>query len=479
MNILLKVMNVVFPLITFPYVSRTLGSDAYGRIAFVGSVISYFSLVASLGIPSYGIRQCAKVRDDTNELSKTVKELLTLNFIFLAITYTVFIFCILAIPRFREDIDLLLIYSAGIILQTAGVEWFYQSIEQYDYITLRNFIFKIIFIILLFSLVHSPQDVRVYCIIIVGGSVGSNILNFLRLQKYVNLRIRYNLDLQKHIRPIFTLFFYYAATTIYTNLDSVMLGFLTTTKDVGFYNASVKVKNILVGIITALGSVALPRISYYLEHKDSENFNKLVKTSFSCVLFISIPFAIYFVMEAEPVLMFLAGEEYAPAISAMRIITPSIIFIGLGSVTAYQLLIPLGKDRMTLIGAVTGAVVDTVVNFILIPKYKAAGAAWGTLIAEIVVSSMQAIYLRKIVSKSIDVSNLMKILIAGTAAGVVVFGFNAVFQIKGYFLICAATAILYFGTYLLICIGLKEKFVMENGIDYLKKFTGKISASKK
>ena len=127
MNIILKISAVLFPLITFPYTARTLGNEAYGRVGFAISIVSFFSFVASLGIPSYAVRKCAQKRDNSNELAKTVKEILIINTVSLCITYAVFIIGLLFIPKLREDSTIMMINSLSIILQTFGVEWFYQA----------------------------------------------------------------------------------------------------------------------------------------------------------------------------------------------------------------------------------------------------------------------------------------------------------------------------------------------------------------
>lgn len=457
MNVILKMSSFIFPLITFPYVSRVLKAASYGRVSFATSVVSYFTLVASLGIPAYGVRKCAEIRDDEKKLVKTVKELLAINTISLTLTYIAFVVFLILIPRFREDSTLLLISSLTIVLQTFGVEWFYQAIEQYDYITIRNIAFKIISIILMFIFVHSPNDYVIYCSINVFATVGSNILNITRLPKIVNLKIKTNLDLKQHLIPIFTLFFYYAATQIYTNLDTVMLGFMTNTSVVGFYNASVKIKNVLVSVVTALGSVALPRVSFYLSHERKEDFYRLISNSFSFVLFVAIPLSIYFTIEAKPVLLFLAGEEYAPAVSSMQAITPAVIFIGIGSVTAYQLLIPLKKDKITFLGAVSGAVIDFIINLILIPSYGSTGAAIGTLCAEILVVIIHLVALHDLLPKVFDKKDFLKIIISAAISTCVLITIVKQVQLLSYFVQCVITVLLFGTTYYLIAIVLKEK----------------------
>ena len=460
MNIILKVSTVLFPLITFPYTTRILGAEAYGRVGFAVSVVSYFSLIASLGIPSYAVRKCAQNRDDPIALARTVKEILVINTLSLVITYCVFIGSLIVIPRFRTDYVIMLISSTSIILHTFGVEWFYQAIEQYDYITIRNICVKLISIVLLFAFVKDPSDIVPYSAVTVAGTVGSNILNLIRLPKLISLKDRYELNIKKHLKPIFILFFYYAATTVYTNLDVVMLGFLTNNSAVGYYTASVKLKNVLVGVVTALGAVALPRASYYLSNNDSGKFASLIQSSFNYVLLISLSAATYSTIKAKSIILLLAGNGYEGAIGSMMWIMPSIVFIGIGSITAWQILIPLGRDKCTLIGAVAGAVVDFCVNWLLIPLYGAMGASIGTLCAEICVILIHIIGLRDIILQFIDIHDIVKIFSGILLATTIMIVVGLLIHNNSPFTDCIITGIVFFASFTIAELALKEEAIM-------------------
>ncbi len=280
MNIILKMSAFVFPLISFPYVSRVLGASGNGKIAFAASVVNYFSLFALLGIPSYGVKACAQVRDNKEKLSTVVQELLVINFCSMAVSYIVFIGMMLIVPELRNQQVLLWINSISILLSSIGVEWFYQAIEQYDYITFRNIAFKFISIILMFVFVKKPTDYIIYAGITIVGTYGSNILNVLRLPRYISLKKTKKYSLVRHLAPIIALFLYNAATTIYTNLDTVMLGMMTNDNQVGYYNAAVKIKGILASVVTAMSAVLLPRVSYYLSNDNREDFFRIIKKTF-------------------------------------------------------------------------------------------------------------------------------------------------------------------------------------------------------
>lgn len=461
MNVILKMSAFIFPLITFPYVSRVLGAGPNGDISFASSVVSYFSLVASLGIPSYGIRKCAEVRDNPQILSKTVQELLFINIICTLISYSVFIILLFTVKEFEEQKLLFLITSISILFNTLGIDWFYQAIEQYDYITVRNLIFKVLAVVLMFLFVHRPEDYIIYAGITVIGSVGSNILNIIKLGSYVSFQRFQQYHLAQHLKPIFILFLYNATTTIFTNLDQVMLGFMTNSKEVGYYAATVKIKNILVSVITALGSVMLPRVAYYLKKGNNEKFVYLIKKSFDFILITSIPIACYFIIESRAIILFLAGNGYEESIFIMQCIAPSIIFIGLSSVTAWQILIPLKKEKYTVLGAVVGAVVNLAINFVLIPSMGGSGAAIATGIAELAVLITHLIVLRKNIYRMIDKKEAIIAILGGACAIFGLYAFNHLITINIPLINCIITAVIYFGIYIIFILKLRESIVTD------------------
>ena len=216
MGFLLKVSQVLFPLITFPYVSRVLLAEGVGRVNFAQSTLSLLSTLAMLGIPIYGIKACAKVRDDKVRLATTVKELLVINSFSMVVSYILLVVCILFIDKIRTDLILFAVMSMTIAFTVFGVEWFYQAIEQYDYITIRSVIVKALSVILMFIIVRDAGDVVQYGFIVVLGTVGSNILNIIRLHRFVSLRSAEKMDLRHHLKPILTLFAFSATTTFYT-----------------------------------------------------------------------------------------------------------------------------------------------------------------------------------------------------------------------------------------------------------------------
>lgn len=399
MNFILGASQFIFPIITFPYISRVLLAEGSGKVTFAASVANYFLMVASLGIPTYGIRACSQVRDDKQQLSKTAHELLLINLVTTLLVTITYVICILCVPRFRTDETLFLINGINIVLNMFGMNWLFQALEQYDYITIRSLVFKIISVFLMVTFVHEKSDYTTYGAITVFASVGSNILNLFRARHYIQFKWLGNYHIIKHIKPILILFAQSLAVSIYTNLDIVMLGFMKTDVDVGYYNAAVKVKTILVSLVSSLGSVLLPRMSYYAKENMSEKFYETMSMALNFTALIAFPLSTYFSMFSEECIQFLAGNGYSGAVLAMRIITIAIIPIGLTGILGIQVLTAIEKEKYVLYSVIVGAVLDFFLNLLLIPRFGATGASLATTIAEFSVLVVQLIYTRDLISQ--------------------------------------------------------------------------------
>ena len=467
MNIILTMSSFIFPLITFPYVSRVLSPSGIGKVSFATSLMSYFSMFAQLGIPVYGIRACAKVRDDREKLTRTAQELLLINLIMDVFSYIVLLGVLVFIPRLREDRFLYVIISSTIILTSIGMEWLYKALEQYTYITIRSIIFKIIALIAMFLLIHEKGDYVVYGIISIFAASASNVLNFINAHKYIGVRPVGNYDLRRHLKPIGVFFAMSCATTVYTNLDTVMLGFMVTDEDVGYYNAAVKIKNILVSIVTSLGTVLLPRASYYIEYGMTEEFKRIGKKALNFVFLIACPMTLYFILFAKEGIFFLSGSAYAEAIIPMQIIMPTLLFIGITNILGIQILVPMGNENIVLYSEIAGAVIDLAINAVLIPRFASAGAAFGTLIAELIVLIVQYITLKKYIIGMFKNIHFLRLSLALLLSGMISIWVKTLNL--GNFAILVLSAILFFGAYGLCLLVMKEELVIEIFNQIIKK----------
>ena len=473
MNFILTATQFIFPLITFPYVSRVLQAAGNGKVSFAASVANYFMMVASLGIPTYGIRACAKVRDNKEKLSKTVQELYIINLIMTVLVTFTYLISIFLVPRFQEDRTLFLINGLNIVLNMFGMNWVFQALEQYDYITFRSISFKIISIVLMFALVHDPSDYVIYGAITVFAAVGSYILNFIRVRRIIDFRFTGDYDLKQHIKPILILFSQSLAVSIYTNLDTVMLGFMKTPTDVGYYNAAVKIKKLLLSLVSSLGGVLLPRMSYFLKNNRINEFKTYALKALNFSLLMSIPLAVFFVLYSNEAILFLAGSGYSGAVLAMQLITIAVIPNGLTGILGIQVLTSMEKEKYVLLSVVTGAIVDFILNLAFIPQLGAAGASLATMIAEFCVLVVQVIYTKNLLTdirKGFRIQWYIFLTVISAAMSRLVLLIN----IKSNFITLLATSAAFFGTYGLGLILIREPLISTTLIDLLNRLKKKL-----
>ena len=457
MNFILTASNFIFPLITFPYVSRVLGASGTGKVSFAISVVSYFTMVAALGVPTYGIRAAAKVRDDQEKLNRTTQEILIIHLFMMVIVSIVYIMAILFVPRFQSDRTLFLVVGISILLDPLGVNWLYQGLEQYGYIAKRSIFLKFIGVILMFMFIHSPDDYVFYGVTSILASAGSNVLNFINLRKYISLKPVGNYDIKQHLKPILILFAQVVAVNIYTNLDNVMLGFMKTDVDVGLYAAAVKVKTILTSLVTSLVSFLLPRLYYYIMEGKKEEFQGIIKKAYNFVIVIAFPLMLFTIFYAKDCLIFLSGNEFIGATLAMQIIAPTILLIGLSNLLGIQVLTPLNKEKQLVYSVVAGALVDLILNIIFIPKMGAAGASLGTLVAEFVVLTVQILYLKDLFFRIAKQVQYGKIVLALILASMISIRCSSMVSV--IFFKLAIAGITFFGSYGIVLLLTKENFV--------------------
>lgn len=341
------VSGFLFPMITFPYVSRVIMAEGLGQVQFYNSIINYVVLLTSLGIPLYATREIARVRDNVADLSRTTTEIISLNLILNIVGYAaIFVMCF-TIDEVMQNIPLFLLLSTSIILTTIGCPWFFSGIEDFKYITLRGLAVRIVSTIFLFLFVKDKSDLMIYALYNVLATVGTNVLNFIRLRKFVRLETFKFKDLKiwRHLKPAFAIFVFNLVTSIYVNLDKVMVGFLKDNESVGYYTAATTISHIFLTAVTSLGVVMLPRLSNLVKQGDMESFNRLAKKSYNFIVSMSFPICGGLIVLAPSLIRIFSGEGFAPAIPTLQIISPIIIAIGISNLIGLQILYPLENAK--------------------------------------------------------------------------------------------------------------------------------------
>lgn len=457
--------NLIFPIVTFPYISRILGPIGIGKITFATSVINYFLLFTNLGIPLYGIREIARTRENKVNLSKSFSEILFLNLVTTLIGIISFII-VLKLNLLGNDIRLFQIMSLNIIFTFIGVEWYFQGIEDYGYITKRSVLFKIISIILMLIFIKKENDIVIYVGILVLALVGSNILNFFKARKEVTISFK-NLNLKKHLKPIFTIFSMNIAISIYTNLDSVMLGYRSSEYSLGIYSAASKMVHLVLGLLTSLGAVLLPRISNYIVNNHEKELKEILESTLTFLLALSIPCMIGIVLTAEEIIKIFSGNEFMEAVKTMKILSPIIFFIAFSNFLGIQILYPRGEEKKVLYSVIVGAIINFSLNWLLIPKYAQNGAAVATVIAEGFVLLIQIFLGYRYFKFKIFTFENLKVILVSIFMGIGLIVMKNYYIEKNIIVSLLLKIIVGILIYILSLVLLKEKFIM----GYMNKFT--------
>ena len=411
-NVLLNLAAVVFPLITAPYVSRVLEPDGIGLFNFSNTYAGYFALVAMLGIPTYGVREVAKLKDDKEALSQLISQLMSIATITTLVVSIIYILTIVAIGQLSENNLIFLIAGFAIYLAPFKINWYYQGIEDFGVITKVSLVVRTLSVICLFVFVREKDDLIIYVILSILGGVLANIWNFLRMWR-MEIKPRFTLQgLKQHMSPLMILFASSIAVSIFTVLDTLMIGFIKDYEETGYYTSAMHISRIILSAVTSLSLVAVPRISYYMKNRDYDNIDILVSKSFSVVSFLAFPTAIGMACIAPTFAPLFFGVKFVGSVIPMMILSFLVIIIGFNNLTGTQILIGMGYDKYFLYSMLVGTLSNFILNCILIPYMGAVGASIASIIAEVLVLLVSGIMVLRKTSIRFEIkSSIIKNLI--------------------------------------------------------------------
>lgn len=386
-NVLLAVSQVLFPLLTFPYLARVLGPENIGLYNFSESYARYFALVAALGISVYGVREIAKKQEQPKALSNTFVELFLINFVATCFLSVLYIFTIVYTNKLSSNATLFYWSFLFFFFQVFVLEWFFTGINQFKYIAIRFFFIRLVFIAAIFIFIKEANDYVKYMQLQVALTFFLGIINFVYLFKFIDLKnIRLNeLNLLKHLKPLLLLFLTIFSISVYLHFDTVLLGILADNESVGYYSAPLKLVKIIIAVLAAITAAMFPKMVQFFEQGEMEQFEKMLSQSFELVVSIGIPTTILVYMLAPEIIYILFGSSFENAIIPLQITAPLILIVSLSTIFGFQILSVHSKDSAILKSAVAGMLFSLVASFLFIPKFKQDGAAYIILFTEILV----------------------------------------------------------------------------------------------
>ena len=412
--------NLVFPLVTFPYVTRIMGPDSLGLYNYVTAIVSYFTLFASLGFPLYGTREIAQAKDNDKQMQSVTNAIFTSSMLACLLVYVVYFAFSLFLAHNSAEFWIYTILGFSILLSCISFDWFFQGIEDFQFITIRSLIIRFVSIIGLFLFVRSKEDIVYYAILTVVGTCGNNIWNLVRINKYVKLRLSFR-DCWKHTKGALMFFLGSIIVSLYTNLNGVMVGALGTMAAVAYFTTGNKIVNLVMTFLGAVASSIMPRMSYLLKSGDESEALDLQRKTLSLLNYIAIPVTIGMIVLAHPLVMLFGGVEFKPAVLVMQVLSPLLVIVTLSQFLSNQILVPLHLEKYNNYCVLGGALVNMVLNVILIPKYAEIGVSLAVLCSEVVVTAMFFFYSSKHMKLSLGDFVPVKCILSSAIMGIVIF----------------------------------------------------------
>lgn len=470
-SVIKQISTIIFPLITFPYISRVLLVDNVGKINFGESVISYVSLIASLGISTYAVRECSKVKESKKELSDNASQILSINLITTIIAYIVLGILLLFVDKFEDYRLLIGIQSITIIFTTLGADWLNTAMEDLKFIAVRTVIFQVVALSLMFIFVHKPEHYYIYALITVVSGGGANIVNMVYRRRYCNVSITTKIEYKKHIVPILLMFSMILSQTIYCNSDITIVGLIHGDHEVGIYSVAVKIYNIVNALVASISFVVMPKLSYWFEKKNYDEINKLVKYALNFIVFLGLPCLVGINTITSELIQIIAGNQYLDAVIPLRILSVALLFSFLGGFCGNIIFLPSGREAICLRAGVTSAIVNLVLNIILVPKYGIIAAAATTAFSELI----SFLICKKYIEREIKIKGISKMIKSPVfgCCGIIAVGLLGNALISGIITRAIVILVLSIVVYIGILLAFKDEFLLNMVNPAINKFMTK------
>lgn len=409
-NVSYEILLLLTPLITTPYLSRVLEPDGIGTISFAESIVSYFTLVATLGVTTYGKREISYVQDEGEKRSKVFWETKVLSIVISLIVLLVYI----PFAFSRQQRIMYLIFALNILAVTADVTWFLQGMEEFGKIVLRNIIFKLLNITYIFIFIREKGDINLYVFGIAFFLFLSNASLWVYLPRFVKKPEISKIKPFRNIKTVITLFIPTVAIQIYTVLDKTMIGMITKNAfENGYYEQALKLSRMVLTIVTALGTVMIPRIGYHFERGENDKIRDYIYQSYRFVWFLGIPLCFGLLGTVTNFVLWFYGPGYGKVEILLSVLSFLILAIGINNVTGMQYLIPTKRQNTFTLTVLIGAALNCSLNLLLISSYQSIGAAISSVVAETAIALVQLWIVRKELSLKIVIFSSYNYFMAG------------------------------------------------------------------
>ncbi|RSI64169.1 flippase [Streptococcus oralis] len=406
-NLSYQILVVILPIITTPYITRIFSSQELGDYGYYSSIVTYFILLATLGVANYGTKVISGHR---NEINKNFWGIYSLQLG--AAILSISLYCIFCVNLSPMQNPVAYILGLSLVSKALDISWLFQGLEDFRKITVRNITVKLVGVISIFLFVKSTNDLYLYVFLLTIFELLGQLSMWLPARKFIG-KPHVNLEYARyHLKPIILLFLPQIAISLYVTLDRTMLGILASTKDVGIYDQALKLVNILLTLVTSLGSVMLPRVANLLATSNHKEVNKMHEISFLVYNLIIFPIIAGMLIVNDDFVQFFLGQDFQDARFAIAIMIFRMFFIGWTNIMGIQILIPHNKNKEFMISTTIPAITSVGLNLLFLPKLGYIGAAIVSVLTEAYVWGIQLFFTRSYLKEISIIAPMTKIVLA-------------------------------------------------------------------
>lgn len=469
-NVLLIMSNTLFPIITFPYVSRVLMPEYLGKVYFVQGVIAYFVILSVLGAPNYGIKELSKAKSigDWIEFKKIFTELFIMTILSSFGAVLLLFLLVQGYDKFYKEKLLFYIFAGQVLFECFHINHFFIVMENHKRRLIRSFTIRILSLGFLFYFIKTPQDYYLYAILLVFPEIIARVIDIISVRKYFTFNIK-NLNFKRHINSMLVIFLYLFTIGIYGSIDTTMLGIMINDKEVGLYTAAVKMYKMVLPVILTLGTVLSPRIIGAIKNKKRDSLYKNMDVFMDYSFIVGIPATILMILLAKEFTLLFSGEGFKGAIPTMIIMSPSLLFLAIGSFVGGQVMLPNDLEKDILYISIFGVILNIGLNYFLIPLYLRNGAAIATLITEIIIALIKILKMKNLYKdyKILTKDRVLNVIV-GLCVGVLIYFILNHIRVYGNIISLISAPVIYGVIYFMILILIKNTTIL-NWLMYIKK----------
>lgn len=404
-NLIYSIFSILIPIITTPYISRVFSAGGIGDYSYTSAILTYFTLVAALGSTSYSKREIAFRQDNQDLRDSFFWEIFLLRVLLVFIATIIYFIMVFLSSEYQF---LFLVQYFSLFAIAIDISWLFQGMENFQIIAVRDMVIRIIATCVIFIFIRNKTDVWKYALINSLATFFSAVYMWKYVPIFINKKKISFSSVLKHIRPCLRLFIPLVAINIYTMIDKVMIKNMTNNIQVGYYTQAEKIIKLILTVLTTIGTIMLPRISYLFAKKNFIEIKKKLSESIQFVIFLAFPMMFGVISIADEFVPIFLGKGYDDVSGLMKILSLLFVFIGLSGNVGGPLLTPLKREGKYTIAVISGSFVNIILNFILIPKYNAAGAALSTVVAEGTVMMLSIIFTRDFINIKYLLRNICK-----------------------------------------------------------------------